>query len=87
MLMAGNAASYVYSQVLPPVESYRTYARNGFRDYIRYMGVVSGDTYIPATELGMRTPTCYNSIIFDGTESKIQGWSNRYGQYYLNIEE
>jgi hypothetical protein len=34
----------------------------------------------------LRTPASFNSNIFVGTESKIHGWSNRYGQLYLSAE-
>ena len=58
-------------------------ARSFFADYVRYVGVVPGDTYVDPAR---RTPASYNSAVFDGTESKIHGWSNRYGQWLLAAE-
>lgn len=78
ILMAANAAGFCCSET--GQSSYRNYAKSAFRDYIRYLGVAGGDTYIKPT---LRTPTCYNSVVYTDTESKIHGWSNRYGQYCL----
>jgi hypothetical protein len=60
------------------------YMRPAFQDYIRYLGVVAGDTYVENTSA--RTAASYNSNIYVDSESKIHGWSNRYGQYYLAAE-
>lgn len=79
LLMAANAAGFCYKAT--GNASYREYARTAFQDYIRYLGVTGGDTYIDAS---LRTPTCYNSDVYVDTESKIHGWSSRYGQYYLD---
>ena len=92
MLMSGDAAAFMYTET--GIESYRTYARAGFRDCIRYFGVTAGDDDPSTTRYidpSLRTPTAYNSSVFGqpdglGTESKIDGWTNRFGQYYINIE-
>lgn len=82
LLMAANAAGFLYGET--GVASYRDYARAAFRDYVRYVGAIAGDTYgDPAS----RTPASYNSVVFTGTESKIHGWSSRFGQYYLASEQ
>jgi hypothetical protein len=80
-LMAANAAAFCYSATGDV--SYLSYARVAFQDYIRYAGVTGGDEYVDA---GLRTPTSYDSNVYNGTESKIHGWSNRYGQYLLAVE-
>ena len=80
-LMAANAAVFCYSATGDV--SYLSYARVAFQDYIRYAGVTGGDEYVDA---GLRTPTSYDSKVYNGTESKIHGWSNRYGQYLLAVE-
>lgn len=92
LMMSADAAAFLYSETA--TASYRTYARSAFRDCVRYFGVTAGDDdpehtrYIDPT---LRTPTAYNSAVFGasdglGTESKINGWMNRYGQYYMNVE-
>lgn len=78
ILMAANAAGFCSTKT--GQSSYLDFAKSAFRDYIRYLGVTAGDAYIKPT---LRTPTCYNSVIYVDTESKIHGWSNRYGQYAL----
>ena len=90
--MAADAAGFFYSET--GTAAYRTYARAGFSDCIRYFGVTPGDedpTHTNYTDPSLRTPTAYNSRVFGaadglGTESKINGWMNRFGQYYMNIE-
>lgn len=82
ILMAANAASFIYLKSGNP--SYRSYARNSFRDYVRYIGVADGDSYIDPHE---RTAASYNSSVYVDTESKVQGWGNRYGQFYLESEQ
>ncbi len=92
LLMSSDAAAFMYAET--GVASYRTYARNGFRDCVRYFGVTAGDDNPDTTRYinpALRTPTAYNSAVFGapdwlGTESKINGWTNRFGQYYMNIE-
>jgi len=78
ILMAANAAGYCY--LATKQSSYRDYVKTAFRDYIRFLGVAGGDSYVNPS---LRTPTCYNSVIYTDTESKIHGWSGRYGQYCL----
>lgn len=78
LLMASNAAGFCYLH--GQGTAFLDYARKAFRDYIRYMGAASPDTY---TDPALRTPTCYNSNIYVDTESKVHGWSSRYGMYYL----
>ena len=80
--MAGNAAGFLYRET--GETAYRDYARNAFRDYVRYVGIIPGDSY---GDPSGRTPASYNSTVFTGTESKIHGWSSRYGQYYLATEQ
>ncbi len=81
LLMAANAAAYRY--LLTDQEDYRSFARRAFRDYVRYVGVTGGDAWV---DPALRTPTAYNSAIFVDTESKVHGWSSRYGQYVLLAE-
>jgi hypothetical protein len=80
-LQVANAAGFLYVETGDP--KYLDYARATFRDYIRYFALVPGDSW---TDPALRSPTAYNTTLFDGTESKIHGWSNRYGQYYLAAE-
>lgn len=82
LLMAANAAGFVYSETGDA--RYRDYARAAFRDYVRYVGAIPGDTY---GDPNSRTPASFNSTVFTGTESKIHGWSSRFGQYYLATEQ
>lgn len=81
ILMALNAASFCYTETQQA--AYRHYAGPAFQDYIRYLGVEPGDTYLDPSE---RTPTSFNSSVYVDTEPKVLGWSNRYGQYYLAME-
>lgn len=81
LLMAANAAGFLYGETHDT--AYRDYARAAFSDYVRYFGSIPGDTYGDPQVL---TPAAYNSFIFTETESKIHGWSTRYGQYYLESE-
>ncbi len=81
LLQASNAAGFLYTET--GERKYLDYARLAFRDYIRYFSIVGGDSW---ADPGLRSPTSYNSTIYDGTESKIHGWSNRYGQHYLAAE-
>lgn len=81
LLMVANAAGYLYE--VSGEAALRDYARAAFRDYVRYVGAVGPDAY---TDAAARTPASYNSNIFTGTESKIHGWSSRYGQYFLASE-
>jgi hypothetical protein len=81
LLMAANAAGFRF--LATGQEAYRTYARQAFADYVRYVGVIGGDAYVDPE---LRTPTAYNSAIFVDTESKVHGWSSRYGQYLLLAE-
>ena len=81
LLMAGNAAAFCHLYGGEP--DFFHYYRPAFQDYIRYLGVTGPDAYI---DPALRTPTCYNSNIYDGTESKIHGWSSRYGMFLLSME-
>jgi hypothetical protein len=81
LLMAGNAAAYLFTATGDP--SFRDYARGAFQDYVRYVGAIGPDGY---GDRAARTPASYNSNIFTGTESKIHGWSTRYGQFFLASE-
>jgi hypothetical protein len=78
LLMAANAAGYCFLNT--GQTAYLSYAKSAFRDYVRYLGVTPGDSYVKPS---LRTPACYNSVIYVDTESKIHGWSSRYGQYAL----
>lgn len=80
-IMAGNAAAYVYSQRHDAATL--KFARQCFRDYVYYREAGSGNP-VP---LETRAPTGYLSLTFMETESKIHGWSGRYGQYYLKMEK
>lgn len=77
--MAANAAGFCLLET--GQDPYRGYARRAFQDYIRYLGVTPGDAYVNPSE---RTPTSYNSTVYVDTESKVHGWSSRYGQYVLD---
>jgi hypothetical protein len=81
LLPAANAAGFVFS--ITGEQKYRDYARSAFRDYVRYAGAIEPDRY---GDPKARTATAYNSNIFVGTESKIHGWSSRYGQHFLASE-
>jgi hypothetical protein len=81
LLMAANAAAYLYTTTGD--ESFREYARATFQDYVRYVGAIPPDTY---GDRGARTPASYNSAVFTGTESKLNGWMLRYGQHFLASE-
>ena len=82
IFMAANAAGFCYSTT--GKTDYLNYMRAAFRDYIRYLGVQGGDNYIE--DPAQRTATAYNSSVYTDTESKVHGWSSRYGQYYLAAE-
>jgi hypothetical protein len=86
LLMTANAVGFcVIEADNPALNTQRLgYMGPAFQDYIRYLGVVGGDTYVENTSA--RTAASYNSNIYTDTESKIHGWSNRYGQYYLAAE-
>ncbi|MGE5342035.1 MAG: hypothetical protein ACM3SY_11220 [Candidatus Omnitrophota bacterium] len=81
LLMAANAAGFCYSETNET--AYQSYMRSAFQDYIRYLGVEGGDTYLDPSR---RTPTSFNSSVYVDTESKVHGWSSRYGQFYLAAE-
>ena len=81
MLMAANAAAFSYR--VTGQASYLTYARAAFQDYVRYLNVTAGDSYV---DPALRSATAYNSNVYVETESKIHGWSSRYPQYYLVAE-
>lgn len=80
-LQAANAAGFLYSETGD--RRYLNYARLAFQDYVRYFLAIPGDTW---ADPSLRSPTAYNTTVFDGTESKIHGWSSRYGQYFLSAE-
>ena len=82
LLMAANAAGFCRLET--GIQAYADYMRPAFLDYVRYSGVEGGDTFI--ADINQRTAASYNSSVFVGTESKIHGWSSRYGQYYLAAE-
>lgn len=79
LLMAANASSYLYS--VQGGDAQRDFARQAFRDFIYYRE--SANQYLDPAG---RVPTSYRSIYFVDSESKIHGWSGRYGQYYLRME-
>ncbi|MGD0088920.1 MAG: PKD domain-containing protein [Planctomycetota bacterium] len=82
LLMAANAAGFCY---LNGGESdFAAYAPRAFRDYIRYLGVTGPDTTVDPS---LRTATSYNSSVYVDTESKVHGWSSRYGMYYFALEQ
>lgn len=81
LLMSANAAGFMYKKTGDT--RYIDYARRAFRDYVRYLGVTAGDAFI---DPALRTAASYNSSVYVDTESKVHGWGNRYGQYYLASE-
>ncbi|MCX7047153.1 MAG: hypothetical protein NTX50_16905 [Candidatus Sumerlaeota bacterium] len=80
LVMTGNAAAYVY--FIRADAASRDFARLAFKDFIYYREA-EGDQYVDPAIL---TPTSYRSIYYVETESKVHGWSGRYGQYYLRME-
>lgn len=80
-LMSANAAGFLFLET--GAEPYRTYARTAFSDYIRYFNIAPADAFV---DPALRSPTAYNSSVFTDTESKIQGWSSRYGQWVIAAE-
>jgi hypothetical protein len=81
LLMVADAAAYLSSVTGEP--AWQAYARGAFQDYVRYVGAIGSDSY---GDPAVRTPASYASNMFPGTESKIHGWSSRYGQYLLASE-
>ena len=81
LLMSANAAGFLYRTT--GNGAHLVYARRAFRDYVRYLGVAGMDEYI---DPALRTAPAYNSSVYTDTESKVHGWSSRYGQYYLEAE-
>jgi len=82
LLMAANAAGFCYCH--GGGTEFLRYAHRAFRDYVRYLGVAGPDEYV---DPALRTPTCYNSSVYVETESKVHGWSSRYGMYYFRAAE
>jgi len=82
LLMAANAAGFLYSETAD--SRYLAYARSAFQDYSRYLNAVSGDSFVAPEE---RSACSFNSSVYVDTESKVHGWSNRYGQFYLDAEK
>ena len=80
LLMAANAAAYVYG--LRGDAASRDFARKAFRDFVYYRETGSAERTDPAS----RVPTSYRSLFYTDTESKVHGWTGRYGQYYLRME-
>ncbi|MBK8594844.1 MAG: hypothetical protein IPN83_04520 [Holophagales bacterium] len=80
-LMAANAAAFVAGETGRP--ELLDQARLWFRDAVRYSLAIGGDSY---GEPGTRSATSYASSIFVGTESKVHGWINRFGQRLLAAE-
>jgi len=80
-LMAANAAAFVAVETGRP--KLLEEARATFRDAVRYSLAIGGDTY---GERSARSPASYASSVFEGTESKVHGWINRYGQRLLAVE-
>jgi hypothetical protein len=81
LLMAANGAAYVYG--LRHDAATLQFARQAFRDFIDYRETEPAARVSPDT----RSPTGYRSLFFVDTESKIHGWSGRFGQYYLKMEK
>ncbi len=80
-ILAANAAAAVYLETGDP--SLLSYARLAFSDAVRYYGVIGPDEYGDPSE---RTAASYRLPMFTGTESKVQGWTSRYGQFVLAVE-
>lgn len=79
--LAANAAAFV------AVETGRTKlledARATFRDAVRYALAIPGEAY---GDPAARSRASWDSAVFPGTESKVRGWTNRYGQRLLAAE-
>ena len=80
-LLAANAAAFLALET--GEAGYRDFARAAFRDAVRYAFAIPGDTY---GDPALRSPASYASSIFVGTESKVHGWTSRYGQWVLAAE-
>ena len=91
LLKASNAAALLH--LITGETRYRDYARAGFQDFVRYAFVTPGDSQGSAGNLvpsyidpALRSPASYNSNLYEGTESKVHGWTSRYGQAVLALE-
>ena len=80
-LLAANAAAAVYLETGDP--ALLAYARLAFSDSVRYYGVIGPDEYGDPSE---QTAASYRLPMFTGTESKVQGWTSRYGHFVLAAE-
>ena len=83
LLMASNAAGFCYLH--GGEADFLSYMRSAFQDYSRYFSIVGEEGWYVAPAL--RMPTSYNSCIYVDTESKVHGWSSRYGMYALIAEQ
>lgn len=83
LLMAANAAGFCYLH--GSETEFLTYMRATWQDYCRYFSIDGEEGhYIDPTVL---MPTSYNSCIYVDTESKVHGWSSRYGMFALAVEQ
>ena len=82
LLMAANGAGFCYMH--GGETDFLAYMRSAFQDYCRYFSVTGEEgAYISPA---LRMPTSYNSSIYVDTESKVHGWSGRYGMFALAAE-
>jgi len=79
--LSANAAAALYLETGDTALG--DHARLAFSDAVRYYGVIGPDEY---GDPSGRTPASYNLPMFTGTESKVQGWTSRFGQFVLAAE-
>ena len=82
LLMAANGAGFCYLH--GGETDFLAYLRSAFQDYCRYFSAVGEDGRYVSPSL--RMPTSYNSMIYVDTESKVHGWSGRYGMFVFDAE-
>ena len=83
LLMAANAAGFCYLYGGEP--EFLNYMRAAWQDYCRYFSIDGEEgRYIDSA---LRMPTSYNSCIYVDTESKVHGWSSRFGMFALAVEQ
>lgn len=80
MLFASDAAGWLWLRTGDA--DALDYARRAFRDFVFYRESGGDKPLDPKS----RTPIAYGSCFYVGTESKIHGWSTRFGQWFLAAE-
>ncbi len=82
LLMAANAAGFCHLQ--GGGTDFLPYLRAAMQDFLRYSSIAGDEgQYVDPS---LRIATAYNSNIYVDTESKVRGWSARYGAYALAAE-